>query len=159
MKPDLTQARLKELLHYDPETGHFTWLAARNNFVPKGARAGCQHPSGYRYIKLFHKSRSEHRLAFLYMVGVFPPKEVDHINRVKSDNRWSNLRPATRVDNMSNLGVAKNNTSGHRGVYWYSRDGRWAVRFRKRHVGYYDTFEEAVIAVEKQWADNPRFQP
>ena len=93
------------------------------------------------------------------MVGVFPPKEVDHINRVKSDNRWSNLRPATRVDNMSNLGVAKNNTSGHRGVYWYSRDGRWAVRFRKRHVGYYDTFEEAVIAVEKQWADNPRFQP
>jgi len=87
----LTQERLKELLSYDPETGAFTWLLSPGP-KRKGEQAGSQHHSGYRFVKLDGKMYAEHRIAFLYVHGYFPEGDVDHINRIRNDNRPDNLR-------------------------------------------------------------------
>lgn len=157
MKPELTQARLKELLHYDPETGHFTWLKTRNaRTAPAGARAGATITPGYCQIKVDCRPYLAHRLAFLYMLGSFPAAEVDHINRIRSDNRWVNLRPATSRDNAGNKGLLRNNTSGHRGVSWHKVTGKWQVRGRCDgrgvQLGFFDSLEEAA-EVSRKWRE------
>ena len=153
-RPPLTQARLKELLHYDPETGHFTWLVSRRGTTRAGSRAGT--PSGYGYIQIQIDGvlRRAHRLAFLYMTGAFPPKDVDHINRVKDDNSWPNLRPATPRENEGNKGLQSSNTSGHRGVSWCKQRGKWRVLCKRDgrmiYLGRYSDLEEAA-AVARTW--------
>lgn len=88
-KNDLTQVILKNMLEYDFNTGMFFWLVARGqNKV--GDRAGYEHPSGYRFIKLFGHLYAEGRLAFLWMTGARPKIQVDHGNTIRNDNRWSN---------------------------------------------------------------------
>ena len=86
MRNQLTQERLKELLHYDPETGYFTWKISPNNAVKVGSVAGTS-MNNYIRIIIDHKAYLAHRLAFLYMEGYFPEHEVDHINRIRDDNR------------------------------------------------------------------------
>lgn len=119
----ITQEQLKELLHYDPNTGVFTAREAwgRYSRYPAGTRVGRPNGSGYRqvYIGAAKKSFKEHRLAVLYMTGEWPVGEVDHINRIKDDNRWSNLRVVTRAENRRNLGSS--------GVY-ETPGGRWTSR-------------------------------
>jgi hypothetical protein len=155
-RPPLTQARLKELLHYDPETGHFTWRVSRSR-TPAGSRAGTPGSNGYTNIGIDGVLRLAHRLAFLYMTGALPP-EVDHINRDKSDNRWANLRPASRRENEGNKGLLSNNTSGHRGVSWYKRTRKWSAKGkrdgRQIHLGYFDTLEEAAAAAQAWRGEN-----
>jgi hypothetical protein len=152
----LTQARLKELLHYDPETGVFTRLVSRNgNNALIGSRAGTPNSHGYTLIQIRGTKHRAHRLAFLYMTGEIPP-EVDHINRVKDDNRWDNLRPATKRENQGNVGLQSNNTSGHRGVSWDKRRGKWRAEGkyagRVTHLGYYTSLEEAA-AISQAWRE------
>jgi len=116
----LTQQKLKELLSYCPETGVFTWNIQRQ-CVKAGAIAGFYHQTvkkkheGYRKITVCGKQCFEHRLAFLYMTGDIP-EEVDHINRVRDDNRWCNLQATTRSKNMLNASTYNTNTAGHKGV-------------------------------------------
>lgn len=98
----LSQERLKELLHYEPETGWFTWRVSSSMANP-GDRAGGLHGyGGYRAIGLDYRKYLEHTLAWLYMTGTVPQKEIDHINNDAGDNRWSNLREATRSQNGHN---------------------------------------------------------
>lgn len=146
----LTQERLKELLHYDPETGLFTWLEARGKYVKAGHVAG--HTDDYGYIRIGVEGRHQraHRLAWLYMTGEWPALEIDHIDRDKTNNRWSNLREADRATNTYNVAKKKHNTSGFSGV---SRSGgRWTanVRIRGRvvHLGCFDEKTEAAAAVQ-----------
>ena len=156
MKPELTQARLKELLHYDPETGLFTWLVSRGRSAA-GSRAGTRHSEGYTQIRIDGVRRFAHRLAFLFMEGELP-SEVDHRNRARGDNRWKNLRPATRQENASNLGLRSDNTSGFRGVSWDKTCGKWyaygARGGRLINLGRYDTPEKAAAAAQAWRADN-----
>jgi hypothetical protein len=157
MKAELTQERLKELLHYDPETGHFTWRVTRNpRTAPFDSRAGSPNRKGYILIRIDGIRRLAHRLAFLYMTGGASPEFVDHINRVKDDNSWGNLRPATSRDNQGNVGVRSDNTSGHRGVTWHKRLGKWqaygARDGRRIYLGYYTSLEEAA-AVAQKWRE------
>ncbi len=77
----MTQERLQELLAYDSSTGFFTWKIRKAIRLRAGDRAGYDHPSGYRYIKIDNRSYSEHRLAWLYVHGRLPSEEIDHINR------------------------------------------------------------------------------
>lgn len=91
MKNKLTQKRLKKLLYYNPDTGIFTWKINSRRSL-KDAPAGNLHPSGYIRIGIDSKEYRAHRLAFLYMEGYIPENDVDHINRVRDDNRWKNLR-------------------------------------------------------------------
>lgn len=111
-----TQDQLKKILKYDPETGCFTWLIQRSSRRKIGDKAGYLDPGRYVRINVQGHLHYAHRLAFLYMEGAYPKNDVDHINRSKSDNRWINLRKATRTENFFNRPLGINNTSGYKGV-------------------------------------------
>lgn len=143
----LTQLELKQLLNYDPATGIFTWKNNLPNGILSGTIAGCD--DGYGYIVLTIKGRvyRAHRLAFLYMEGLFPSELVDHKNNNRSDNRFSNLRKATHSQNGINKNIMKNNTSGFKGVSFCKSSNKWRARCnangKRNFLGYYDTAELA----------------
>ena len=147
---DLTAARLRELLVYDPTTGIFTRSAS---VIGPGRKVGrvAGSDNGQGYIKLAVDGRfyRAHRLAFLYMTGSWPLGEVDHINGVRSDNRWGNLRDVSGADNTHNQRLPhKNNTSGFLGV---RRSGRKFRAFigsnnARIYLGVFDTPELAHFA-------------
>lgn len=143
----LTQSRLRELLHYDPETGRFTWISRPSNRVKIGSEAGRIDAGGYRGIRVDGVLYYAHRLAHLYMRGYWPAADVDHDNRVRSDNRWSNLIAATRSENLQNQGLAPNNKSGYRGVSFHKAAGKWAaerwINGQKHYLGLFPTAEAA----------------
>ena len=145
---DLTQARLRELINYDPHTGVFTRLVSRGG-APAGSLAGCHCSNGYLQVRIDRRAHLSHRLAFLYMYGAVP-EEVDHINHVRDDNRWANLRPTTRTGNNRNLGKRHDNTSAVVGVSWCKRGGRWRAQIRaggrQVHLGYFTHREDAIAA-------------
>jgi hypothetical protein len=115
----LTQERLKELLHYEPSTGWFTWRVC-SSIANIGDRAGGHHGFGYRQMGLDYKKFLEHQLAFFYMTGEWPDDEVDHINGNKADNRWSNLRSVTKSQNGHNKPVHRRSKTGYPGVYLHA---------------------------------------
>jgi len=116
----LTQKRLKELLHYDPETGVLTWLEDRGGRAKEGTTAGAL-STGYRRPMVDGRRYLAQRLIWLYMTGEWPVSQVDHEDRDRSNNRWKNLRPATKKQNGENRGLNRNSTSGVRGVSWDER--------------------------------------
>ena len=146
----LTKERLDELLAYDPETGLFTWKVRINGRIRVGDEAGRTNTSGHIQITISRSSYCAHRLAFLAMTGRWPENEVDHINGNPADNRWVNLRPATRVENMRNQRTNARNTSGVTGVSWDTRRGKWMAFIQTNrkttHLGYFTKFEDAVAA-------------
>jgi len=121
----LTQVRLKELLHYSPGTGLFTWVGSTNLSIKVGSIAGYKSGDGYIRIGIDGKSYSAQRLAHLYMEGYLPEYEMDHKFGIKDDNRWSEIRHITHACNMQNKKKYRNNSSGFVGVYWSNSDGRW----------------------------------
>lgn len=99
----LTQEELKRMLHYESETGIFTWKINKRGPVKRGDVAGKTNGRGYRVIKIDGAYYYAHRLAWFYITGNWP-KETDHINRVKTDNRMVNLREVTHSLNNRNRG-------------------------------------------------------
>ena len=148
-RPELTAEKLRELLHYDPATGIFTWKVRTANQVKAGDVAGS--PSGgYLQIMVLSRLYKAHRLAWLYTSGEWPKDQLDHVNRVRTDNRISNLREATNKQNQQNTGKRRDNTSGHPGVYWYKRISKWQAQITHNqkhiHLGSFTTVEEAIAA-------------
>lgn len=143
----LTQAELKQLLHYDPETGLFTWLVRSAARVKIGDVAGGLNPDGYHLIKICGKKQLAHRLAWLYVYGNWPKNQIDHINRVKNDNKISNLRDVTQQQNQWNLDKRKDNTSGYPGVYSLKNRNKHRVSIymsgKQISLGYFDCPQEA----------------
>ena len=158
---DITAERLKELLHYEPETGIFTWKVRTANQVKVGDVAGCPDGRGYLLIQLQSRLYRAHRLAWLYVYGEWPKDQIDHINRIRSDNRIANLRDVSHKQNNQNKSKPSNNTSGHPGVVWHKRISKWQVKIKHNykyiHLGYYTNIEDAIAArkaAEKiYWAD------
>jgi hypothetical protein len=137
----LTQERLRELVSYDPETGMFTRL--RNG--KQASRVG--NGEGYLTLMLDGARHKQHRLAVLYMSGAWPEEEVDHINGVRDDNRWSNLRCVSKSLNMHNRRLHKNSTTGFAGVAFEKDRGLWKAHIhangRKMNLGRFKSPEMA----------------
>ncbi len=153
----LTQARLREVIQYNPYRGIFYWLNPPARCMQPGDEAGFIDYTGYRYIKIDKVKYSAHRLAWLYVYGEFPKEQIDHKNNVRSDNRLSNLRLATHSQNMMNQPARKNNTSGVKGVDWDKTCNKWRARCqvngKRKSVGWFDSLEEAenfLICFRKQ---------
>lgn len=139
---ELTQAYLKSILHYDQESGLFTWGKNRDS-TRIGAVAGTTNASGY--VVITHKKRKyyAHRLAWLYVTGCWPADEIDHRDVNPSNNKWDNLREATHSQNHRNRkGIAKH---GYKGVT--QADNRWRAQIQvggvRKHLGSFKTPEEA----------------
>lgn len=153
-----TAEQLGQLLTYDPIAGTFTWKVDRNQLAKAGMAAGYTRRDGYLVINVSGRGQLGHRLAWLLMTGHWPEKMVDHINGDPSDNRWSNLREATRSQNMMNMvAVPPRNTSGVKGVSFSKRFGVFeayiTVDGHRVKLGMHRTLEAAAAArraAEKQ---------
>lgn len=104
--------------------------------------------NGYMCIGVDRKQRYAHRMAWLYMTGEMPEDQVDHINGIRTDNRWCNLRAANDRLNCENKhGPQSNNTSGYRGVWWSKINSRWIaeiwVNGKKNRIGSFTCVHEA----------------
>jgi len=145
----LTQARLKELLYYNPQFGIFVWRKT-NRKMTEGVIAGRVNNNGYCQIGLNYKRYSAHRLAFLYMNGSFPSEAVDHINGISTDNRWINLRAVSLRENLKNMRLSKNNRSGLHGVILNTSTNKWSTQINSNtknlYLGAYSDFFEACCA-------------
>lgn len=147
----LTAWRLRELLHYDPLTGVFTWVkdAGRWGRIKAGSVAGHQNSRGYMQIRVDERMYKAHRLAWLYMTGKWPEHQIDHISGVRHENAWCNLREATNSQNQQNVRKARSdNKCGLLGV---SRDrDRWKAQIKidgsNKSLGTFDTPEQAHAA-------------
>jgi len=153
-EPSLTAARLRELFHYDPETGVFTRIVKTSPFTRIGEPAGSTgHVSGYVHLKVDRRMYKAHRLAVLYMTGQWPTACVDHIDMVRSNNRWGNLRQATAAENNRHVHARSNNKSGFKGVCWHKPSQRYMAQTSlngvHHYLGVYATPEEASAAYQQ----------
>lgn len=142
----LTQELVRKVFHYDPTTGGLI----RRSGIMAGLTAGGKNAKGYWVVYVNGTRHYAHRVIWLYVYGVLP-RQVDHINRDKADNRLANLREATDAQNQANNGPQKNNRSGFRGVS--PSKGKWravvTVNAKQKWLGYYDTPEEAAAAYRR----------
>ena len=134
---------------YDPDSGRFTWRIVRPG-ASAGAECGRISKWGYREICIDRALLRANKLAFIYMTGR-SPAIVDHANRVRSDDRWCNLREATHSQNAVNGSVRRNNTSGVPGVTWDADRSLWRAQARlggvKKNLGRYADKSEAELVV------------
>ena len=144
----LTHARLLEVLDYDPLTGIFTWKVNTGKKQLAGKQAGTVDPKGYIAIDIDDEKFRGHRLAWFYVYGVWPNKNIDHENGQRADNRIKNLRDITQRGNVHNQHkVRSDSKSGIKGVRFKEDKGKYQARIKiygvEQHIGYYDTAEEA----------------
>ena len=150
----LNQSSLKELVLYDPETGIFVWKKGRAG-ASAGKKIGCLKPSGYIVALVNGKLHRLHRLAWLYTTGEWPKHEIDHINGNRSDNRFCNLREATKAQNNWNKKVRKDSKVGVKNVIYYPKWGAYYVRITANKItqnfGPFKTKDEAEkVSLEKR---------
>jgi hypothetical protein len=122
-----TIAQIKEVLQYDPNTGLFEWAQNIGMKIKKGQRAGGKQGLGYVSIKYKKKTYKAHRLAFALQTGNWPIKDIDHINGQRDDNRWINLRIASKRENLLNSKKSSTNKSGHKNIHFVKNTKRWRV--------------------------------
>jgi len=145
----LTAAKARELFSYNPLTGELTNNFTRNYNAMAGEIVGSDPGNGYRRFETGGSKYLNHRVIFLIMTGRLPD-QIDHINHIRCDNRWANLREASQTDNQRNRGLNKNNTSGICGVCWKKDRKKWmaSIKINNKllHLGYYRDKEHAIAA-------------
>ncbi|MDP8268316.1 MAG: HNH endonuclease signature motif containing protein [Candidatus Tenebribacter davisii] len=155
-KEKLTHEELVRQLDYDPLTGIFIRKISNNQSVKIGEIAGYKNSEGYIAIRVNTTQYKAHRLAWFYVYCYFPENDIDHIDRVKHNNRISNLREVSRSCNIKNAGNRKDNKSGVKGVTFSKRDRYWtamiAINQKTKNLGTFKDFDDAVccrLAVEQ----------
>lgn len=162
-KPLLSPELLRQLIRYEPETGHLFWLARDESFFQptktrtakhiaanwNSRRAGTRaftslDKHGYNQTNFNSKTQRAHRVAWAIYYGEWPKNDIDHINRIRSDNRICNLRDVTRTQNLRNKSVSRRNKSGFTGIH--KSEHAWIARICNTHIGSYRTEEEAIAA-------------
>lgn len=120
-----TPATLRKAFRYNPQTGFLYW---RKGHHFAGKCAGSVDPGhGYRRVKLNGRLHLAHRIILAMVNNAWPEHEVDHINRIRDDNRLCNLRCVDRCQNMQNRPLYKSNKSGVAGVYWHDQHQKWCA--------------------------------
>jgi len=148
----ITQEDARYYFDYNPSTGEFRWKNPTSRTMKAGHPAGGLDDRGVLRIKLKGVLYKAHRLAWLYVYGVMPPKNLDmtHKNDDLADNRISNLALKTRQQTAKSWKRIKRNRSGVMGVQWNSRDKAWYSRMKHNqkdiHLGYFNDYFEAVCA-------------
>lgn len=131
-----TKAEMAALVLYDPSTGVMKWK--------NGRQITCINSKGYLVFKSNRRQFYVHRVAWVLMTGQWPKENVDHINQIRSDNRWSNLREASYSQN------AINRSSARAGITFDKRLQKFEVRIqksgRRERIGFFASFDEAKAA-------------
>jgi hypothetical protein len=161
----LTQEKLKTLLQYDPDTGVLIWRTKPSRGVKAGRIAGTPTSEGYIALQINKQKMYAHRAIWLYVHGVWPSEEIDHINHIRNDNRLCNLRLANRLENSHNTRKHDKSLSGHKGVAWHNRNKKWQVQMRFCGKSYYvgqflnlqDAIQARLQAETKLYADHNLF--
>lgn len=146
----LTQERLKQVLVYDPVTGRMHHLGRMG--VKHGSKAGASDIEGYLVVRVDGVKHRANRLAWLYMTGEHPDGQIDHVNGIRSDDRFCNLRLVSNKQNGRNQRLQSGNKSGVTGVCWHKRFGKWIAQIRVDgkyiYLGMFSDIEDAA-AVRK----------
>ena len=166
---ELTAEIARELLTYNPDTGKLYWKERpvkyfknpnytkswNTKWVGKEALTTISYRKTGKISGLhggfFYKDFLAHRIAWLIYYGEWPKNQIDHINQDPTDNRIENLRDVTQLENLKNQALRSTNKSGYTGVDFEKSKQKYRVRVQSKpyitkHIGYYDTIEEAVAA-------------
>ena len=160
-REDVTPEILRELLHYEPETGSFIWKRRDRKWFKSDRSFGwwnkryagkvtADRPNkyGYKVVTLLDFKFHASRVAYAHHHGHWPEHSIDHVNGVTTDDRISNLRDVDNLTNQQNLPISKLNKSGVMGVFWHKSNKKWraTIRVNKKQInlGAYDDFDEAV---------------
>jgi hypothetical protein len=152
----VSQERVRELLSFNPDTGELTWKIDRNGKTLAGDRAGTRRsPFGYSQVEIDGVAVTVHRVAWFLHFGEWPAGELDHKNGVRSDNRISNLRLATRRQQLANARRPKESEYPIGVRPWRKRWRACIVRpgFKSSHLGMFDTMEQAAAAYRAALAE------
>lgn len=121
---------------------------ARGTKAKPGNVIGWKAKSGYISARVHGRSFYIHQIVFLLHNGYIPEVEIDHINKIKDDNRIENLREVSHICNTRNIGLRANNSSGVTGVGWSNKDRVWLTRIainqKQFRIGGFKDFTEAV---------------
>lgn len=141
----ITQEEVQKHMRY--KDGKLFWRIPTGPRGVVGKEVGCPKENGYRHTRFRGKLRLVHRLIFLYHYGYLPENQIDHINRIRDDNRIENLREVSQSCNLRNSETRTDNTSGIKGVLFHTYHKKWAAQIalngRNKHLGYHDTKLEA----------------
>lgn len=161
--PTLDPAKLQSLLVYNPETGKLTWLRRSPEDYPKSHQWNAKYAgepaftayqgTGYLRGAILGRYYLAHRVAWAIQTGAWPANEIDHINGVRDDNRWVNLRAASRIQNAQNTAGNKGTSSKYRGVCWNSNRSKWQANIcafgAKQHLGMFKCEQRAAEAYDR----------
>ena len=148
------KAEAQEVLRYDSGTGLLHWIKPVQCYGggrPAGGVAGAI-KDGYVNVKIYGKLYRGHHIAWLFMTGEWPPldSDIDHVDRNRSNNAWTNLRLATRAQNNVNTAGRRDNKSGHPGVSFRKDTEKWHARItiggRVVLLGNFARIEDAIAA-------------
>jgi hypothetical protein len=147
----ITQNEVKRQLYYNPFSGVFRWRINRGNRFKKWDIAGSYHKhSGYCTIRLNGFLYKAHILAWIYMKGYYPPAKIDHIDHIRENNKWNNLRLVNDICHVRNSMLRSNNRYGVTGISRNKASGTWSanitVAYKSISLGTYKTKTEAVKA-------------
>lgn len=139
----------RRLYSYEPKSGVLFWRVDRiahlrnhSTFAArKGDVAGWLGKTGYRYAILCGRKRKSTWIIWAIVHGRFPKNQIDHRNRVRDDDRLRNLRDASPSQNICNIGIRSNNTSGYKGVSWSTQRNKWRATIKahgkQMHLGFF----------------------
>jgi hypothetical protein len=136
---------------YSPKTGELRWrIGSRRRPAGELAGTASKQEKGRINVGFQGKTYKAHILIWVCQTGKWPMHQIDHINEDPSDNRWNNLRAATKAQNMQNIMRIKSNTSGYKGVGFHRPTSKWRATINadgvQHHLGLFATIEEAVEA-------------
>jgi hypothetical protein len=146
----VTGTLLDMFLSYNPDTGMFIRKLSTNSKSRAGDYVTVKNDEGYIIVTVMGARLRAHRVAWVWMTGRWPELDIDHINGDRSDNRFLNLRQATRSQNLQNAGLRLSNKTGHKGVHFCHERQKYVAQIKinkwPKVLGRFQTLEAAIEA-------------